>query len=353
MRLTKEDICTTTQPLLRILDEFKDLDSTCDKIRNIEKTISDLDRTTCHLENMNGSTNMNMNVNVNKNMTRNTNRNVNLPPNVVKPGSGIPNSDIPKNNREAGVIQISQKKTTIPFSRFRSNSPQVEDKRKGSLPGFVSPGLSDGSCSPFRGRTSTGTRTSLRKRSPSPVVTGKVSSFRSKFESVSMSSNCQSTGLNQTHHQTIKSNKAKFREPHEVLPVSRTSSISRLPAHYVPMASSYQSSQYFLNSSNNRRPSLNRNNSIRRTSENESSAADITSVQDAVHYLRSNMQSPGCGPTSPTTATSMPMTSTSAALHQPPAESLNRWNGVANQKHESSRFDGNGYKNCRPPFINK
>ncbi len=33
-----------------------------------------------------------------------------------------------------------------------------------------------------RGRTSTGTRMNLKKRSPSPVVTGKVSSYRNKFE---------------------------------------------------------------------------------------------------------------------------------------------------------------------------
>ena len=34
-----------------------------------------------------------------------------------------------------------------------------------------------------RGRTSTGTRMSMKKRSPSPVVTGKVSSFRSAKQS--------------------------------------------------------------------------------------------------------------------------------------------------------------------------
>ena len=39
-----------------------------------------------------------------------------------------------------------------------------------------------------RGLTSTGTRMNLKKRSPSPVVTGKVSSYRNKFESSSPTS---------------------------------------------------------------------------------------------------------------------------------------------------------------------
>merc|ERR1719220_669754 len=76
---------------------------------------------------------------------------------------------------------------TTPFSKTRSPSPSPDlrdKKRQLSIPGTsLSSDPGETSSSGFRGRTGTGNRMSLRKRSPSPVVTGKVSSFRTRFES--------------------------------------------------------------------------------------------------------------------------------------------------------------------------
>merc|ERR1711962_1800549 len=76
---------------------------------------------------------------------------------------------------------------TTPFSKTRSPSPNPDlrdKKRQLSIPGTsLSSDPGETSSSGFRGRTGTGNRMSLRKRSPSPVVTGKVSSFRTRFES--------------------------------------------------------------------------------------------------------------------------------------------------------------------------
>merc|ERR1719266_1532181 len=72
---------------------------------------------------------------------------------------------------------------TTPFSKTRSPSPDLRDKKRQlSIPGVLSTEPAVEMSSGFRGRTGTGNRLSLRKRSPSPVVTGKVSSFRTRFE---------------------------------------------------------------------------------------------------------------------------------------------------------------------------
>ena len=64
--------------------------------------------------------------------------------------------------------------------------------------------------SPFaRGRSGTGTKLNLRKRSPSPVVTGKVSSFRSKFEPASSSGSPSSA-------QTIPRTLRTYRDPADI-----------------------------------------------------------------------------------------------------------------------------------------
>ena len=64
--------------------------------------------------------------------------------------------------------------------------------------------------SPFaRGRSGTGTKLNLRKRSPSPVVTGKVSSFRSKFEPASSSGSPSSA-------QTIPRTFRTYRDPADI-----------------------------------------------------------------------------------------------------------------------------------------
>ncbi|XP_023347691.1 uncharacterized protein LOC111716466 isoform X2 [Eurytemora carolleeae] len=74
-----------------------------------------------------------------------------------------------------------------------------------------------------------------------------------------------------------RSNKLKLREPHEVLPVGRTSSVTRLPAHFIPSPGS----------GSNTRPSVNRTHSLRNPT--SPCSTDITSVEAAVDYLRSTL----------------------------------------------------------------
>jgi len=153
---------------------------------------------------------------------------------------------------------------TTPYSSARSPSPIVEKRRKSSFSGFVLDQQENSS----RARSNTGTRTSLKKRSPSPVVTGKVSSFRNRFESIPTPPPTQTLG---------RTTRVKLREPHEVM--ERSSSITRLPAHYIPLESSTPPPY-----AANRRPSVNRTISLR--SPGSSDTGEITSVREAVDYLR-------------------------------------------------------------------
>merc|ERR1711936_1363384 len=94
---------------------------------------------------------------------------------------------------------------TTPFTKVRSPTP-VSEQKKRTYSMIPNSDASDATSS-FRGRTGTGTKMSLRKRSPSPIITGKVSTFRSKFESIPTKSEC-------TNSSTIpRTTRLKSREP--------------------------------------------------------------------------------------------------------------------------------------------
>merc|ERR1711971_1116826 len=139
---------------------------------------------------------------------------------------------------------------TTPFSKTRSPSPSPDlrdKKRQLSIPGTTVEPTSEMS-SGFRGRTGTGNRLSLRKRSPSPVVTGKVSSFRNRFENNPTASHVSST-LNMSNNNSAtvpRSYRPNCVSPHKemmhqhvVQPHSPVYSVEsptgRLPTHFVPL----------------------------------------------------------------------------------------------------------------------
>ena len=100
---------------------------------------------------------------------------------------------------------------TTPFSSraTRSPSPAPDTAAKKRTFSITSPEHCE-LHSPFaRGRSGTGTKLNLRKRSPSPVVTGKVSSFRSKFEPASSSGSPSSA-------QTIPRTFRTYRDPADI-----------------------------------------------------------------------------------------------------------------------------------------
>ena len=155
----------------------------------------------------------------------------------------------------------------------------------------------------FRGRTGTGTRMSLRRRSPSPVVTGKVLSFRDKFENYPKdSSRKDSSTIPRTY-------RLKSREPQDViglnsplshysrLPkfsqdtrsskpicVTRDTSASRLPTHFIPMQSSTRNSTHNQSS----KPHIKRAQSLRPPDLPPSAppTSGNTATRSAVNYLR-------------------------------------------------------------------
>ena len=129
---------------------------------------------------------------------------------------------------------------TTPFSKTRSPSPSPDlrdKKRQLSIPsGSLSTEPTGETSSGFRGRTGTGNRLSLRKRSPSPVVTGKVSSFRNRFENnptpshVSNMANNNSSTVPRSYRPCV----SPHRDHH--VPVSSVESpTGRLPTHFVPL----------------------------------------------------------------------------------------------------------------------
>ena len=182
---------------------------------------------------------------------------------------------------------------TPPFSQTRSPSPAMESKKRalsitekcdnceGSLP------------FPLRPRAGTGTKLSLKKRSPSPVVTGKVSSFRSKFESVPSAAAQtvpRSYRLKSRDPQEIFGQKAPgdspgnlravmlSRESSGLMSVSRNSSSSRLPNHFVSLHS-------HADSCDASKPKINRAQSLR--TPRYYGASDNNATQTAANYLRS------------------------------------------------------------------
>ena len=194
---------------------------------------------------------------------------------------------------------------TTPFSSrsTRSPSPAVENKRRTFS--ITNPEHCEVH-SPFRGRLGTGTKMTLRKRSPSPVVTGKVSSFRSKFETVPSDS---------PSAQTIpRTYRLKAREPQDIFyhsqsstpplnspgnyrfqklsrdssavlsksgstssSLSRNTSTSRLPNHFISLEPTLDVSEV-------NKPKINRAQSLR-TPRYFSPSDNAT--QNAASYLRS------------------------------------------------------------------
>ena len=180
---------------------------------------------------------------------------------------------------------------TTPFSKTRSPSPSPDlrdKKRQLSIPGTSlssEPGETSSS-SGFRGRTGTGNRMSLRKRSPSPVVTGKVSSFRTRFESNPSGGNVVSGNSNSTS--TVPRSFRTCVSPHRdhhvpVPPVSSEPPMGRLPTHFVPLT----------NPTN--RPTIGRAQSMRsprlslQSNSMTSPTKEVTSSVQAANFLRSTL----------------------------------------------------------------
>ena len=137
----------------------------------------------------------------------------------------------------------------------------------------------------------------LKKRSPSPVVTGKVSSFRSKFENVP-------SAAAQTIPRTYR---LKSREPQEIfgqsapsqgletspgnlrgyklrdsssglMSLSRNTSSSRLPNHFVSLHSNIESCEAG-------KPKINRAQSLR--TPRYYAPSDSNATRTAANYLKS------------------------------------------------------------------
>jgi hypothetical protein len=187
---------------------------------------------------------------------------------------------------------------STPFSKTRSPSPAIEQKaRTYSITPYSE---SSESSLIFRGRTGTGTKMNFRKRSPSPVVTGKVSSFRSKFENVPSPRATAST--------IPRTQRLKSREPQDVvghnsspfrdasmsrLPISRDASgskpftmmrdtsTSRLPDHFVSL---HPQANY------NNKPNVNRAQSLRSPRLPPSPSQHPSSeTRNAASFLRSTL----------------------------------------------------------------
>ena len=200
-------------------------------------------------------------------------------------------------------MQGPKSKCTTPFSKTRSPSPAIEQKKRTYS---ITPNSEacDASLS-FRGRTGTGTRMSLRKRSPSPVITGKVSSFRNKFENIPMhSSNTTASTMPRTNRlrepqEIVGHNSSPFRDASisrlptisrdasgsKPFSITRDTSAGRLPSHFVSLQSSTRKSQ--TNFSNI--PNVNRAQSLRSPRYSPSTlppASSETAARNAANYLR-------------------------------------------------------------------
>ena len=181
-------------------------------------------------------------------------------------------------------------RNTTPFSNTRSPSPAFDSRDKKRQLSMTAPETQQEPSLSFRGRTGTGTRLSLRRRSPSPVVTGKVSSFRSKFENspgFSPSNNNTGTLPGRSNRPRTSPFRERISPPLSLSPsnysLGRDSSSGRLPSHYVPLPS-----QAPLQA----RPSLNRAQSLRtprlslQHPKTQPSEADRT---EAASFLRSTL----------------------------------------------------------------
>merc|ERR1739844_542721 len=165
-----------------------------------------------------------------------------------------------------------------------------DKKRQLSIPaGSLSSEPAGEMNSGFRGRTGTGNRLSLRKRSPSPVVTGKVSSFRNRFENNPTASHVSSTlNMANNNSSTVPRSYRPCVSPHREhhvpphVPVSTVESpTGRLPTHFVPLTNPTRPTVGRAQSMRNPRLSL-QSNSL-----TTSGAAKEATTAQAANFLRS------------------------------------------------------------------
>ena len=183
---------------------------------------------------------------------------------------------------------------TPPFNKTRSPSPALDSKKRAFS---ISEKCENCENSlPLRPRAGTGTKLNLKKRSPSPVVTGKVSSFRSKFENIP-------SPAAQTIPRTYR---LKSRDPQEIfgssapsqclespgnlrgyklrdsssglMSLSRNTSSSRLPNHFVSLQSNVDSCEAG-------KPKINRAQSLR--TPRYYAPSDSNATRTAANYLKS------------------------------------------------------------------
>ena len=188
---------------------------------------------------------------------------------------------------------------TTPFSKTRSPSPSPdlrEKKRQLSIPtGSLSTEPTAEMSSGFRGRTGTGNRLSLRKRSPSPVVTGKVSSFRNRFENnptashvsstLNLASNNNSATVPRNYRQCVSPHRDHHVPPH--VPVSSVESpTGRLPTHFVPLTNPTRPTVGRAQSMRSPRLSL-QSNTL--TSTTGPTTKDSAATAQAANFLRSTL----------------------------------------------------------------
>ena len=190
---------------------------------------------------------------------------------------------------------------TTPFSKTRSPSPSPDlrdKKRQLSIPGTslsTTEPTSEMSIG-FRGRTGTGNRLSLRKRSPSPVVTGKVSSFRNRFENNPTASHVSSNlNISNNNSATVPRGYrpcvSPHREMHHVVPPhtpvsSVESPTGRLPTHFVPLTNPTRPTVGRAQSMRSPRLSLQSNTLTATTGP---TTKDSTTTAQAANFLRSTL----------------------------------------------------------------
>lgn len=198
------------------------------------------------------------------------------------------------------LLQGPKSRGNTPFSKTRSPSPAIELKKRTYSITPNSESSETGML--FRGRSGTGTRMTLRKRSPSPVVTGKVSSFRSKFETASSPRTNASTIprtqrlISREPQDVIGQNSSPFRDAStsrlpisrdasssKPFPMTRDPSASRLPTHFVSLQPQANGST---------KPNVNRAQSLRSPRFSPSTLpphSSDTATRNAANFLRSTL----------------------------------------------------------------
>jgi len=265
----KNDIKANGKPLLDIFDEFKtkpadlkykfggskhdkgaivrDLADTSSAMRDIENTLKSFskqvfmpigkDNDSCQLEKLPSSSP--------RNIFRQANQG-----SVTKTKDKYEQRSL--DYRIPLPLQSPKQKCSTPFSKTRSPSPAIEIKKNNysRIPNW-------GDSLQSTDKIEKGKRMNLRNRSPSPVVTGKVSSFRNKFETIPMdtsridSSNIPRTYLLKSRESqtNVGKNSSQLFDSSPSRPptisqestatkttsVLRDNSVSHLPTHLMPI----------------------------------------------------------------------------------------------------------------------